>query len=88
MTVQIYTNTPPQQMSQPGLPDSGFYAEISGFHEVDGIFLGNLFLENLENFQDGDMWCCLFVVLFICGKFLLVNRTVFFQKAEIERIML
>ena len=28
----------------PGLPDSGFYPEISGFFEADGIFLGNFFL--------------------------------------------
>ena len=27
-----------------GLPDSGFYPEISGFFEADGIFLGNFFL--------------------------------------------
>ena len=27
-----------------GLPDSGFYPEISGCFEADGIFLGNFFL--------------------------------------------
>ena len=30
--------------TKPGLPDSGFYPEISGFFEADGIFLGNFFL--------------------------------------------
>ena len=40
-----------------GLPDSGFYPEISGFFEADGIFLGNFFLaknlgKNLGNSQE------------------------------------
>ena len=29
----------------PRLPDSGLHPEISGYFEVDWIFLGNLFLE-------------------------------------------
>ena len=52
-----------QQQNKPtcvwstGLPDSGFYPEISGFFEADGIFLGNFFLaknlgKNLRNSQE------------------------------------
>ena len=46
-----------EHLSCPGLPDSGFYPEISGFFEAGGIFLGNFFLaknlgKNLGNSQE------------------------------------
>ena len=34
----------PKKCFGSGLPDSGFYPEISGFCDADGIFLGNFFL--------------------------------------------
>ena len=54
---RVWTNKTRDSSQFSGLPDSGFYPEISGFFEADGIFLGNFLLaknlgKNLGNSQE------------------------------------